>query len=223
MDSEILDTPPPHDLDAERQVIGSILLDPPRLDEVGNILRPDDFHADRAVKTAIAYLAMVDPTANVPPPFGATDAAFDFFDTAPPADPLRPARRNPNRRKRACRPDVRRGARQEGAKGRPTGAARLLGGCSPSALSFPLRQSHNLTSCRSVEWVDAVPIEEALSALGSAQLRNDPAGQAGAIKRLRRSACRWPKCRARSRFPSSRPTGQRARSPSLAAHSRPAT
>jgi replicative DNA helicase len=34
----------PRDLDAERAVIGSLLLDPSKLDDVGPILRPDDFH-----------------------------------------------------------------------------------------------------------------------------------------------------------------------------------
>ena len=44
--SEILDSLPPQDLDAERGVLGSVLLDPKMLDEVAPILKPADFHAD---------------------------------------------------------------------------------------------------------------------------------------------------------------------------------
>ena len=44
MQSEILDRPPPHDLDAEKAVIGSILIAPARFDDVCGILHPDDFH-----------------------------------------------------------------------------------------------------------------------------------------------------------------------------------
>ena len=45
MDSEILDRLPPQDLAAEQQVIGSLLLDARRCDDVGGMLRPDDFYA----------------------------------------------------------------------------------------------------------------------------------------------------------------------------------
>ena len=58
MESEILDRLPPHDLDAERSVIGSILLDPTRLDEVRDILRPEDFHADAHRRIFRHFLAM---------------------------------------------------------------------------------------------------------------------------------------------------------------------
>ncbi len=46
MNSEILDRCPPQNLDAEKAVLGSILLEPARLDEVRDILRADDFHAE---------------------------------------------------------------------------------------------------------------------------------------------------------------------------------
>ena len=46
MNSAILDRLPPQDLDAERAVLAGILLRPDVLDELGNILRPDDFYAD---------------------------------------------------------------------------------------------------------------------------------------------------------------------------------
>lgn len=45
INSEILDRIPPHDLDAERWVIGSALLQPACLDELTEIVRPHDFHS----------------------------------------------------------------------------------------------------------------------------------------------------------------------------------
>jgi replicative DNA helicase len=44
--SEILDRLPPQNLDAEKGVLGSLLLDPQICDEVALILRADDFYAD---------------------------------------------------------------------------------------------------------------------------------------------------------------------------------
>ncbi len=44
--SEILDRLPPHNLDAERGVLGSLLLDPNLCDEVALVLRPEDFYAE---------------------------------------------------------------------------------------------------------------------------------------------------------------------------------
>jgi replicative DNA helicase len=44
--SEILDRLPPQNLDAERWVIGSCILDPRRLEDVTPLVRPDDFYAD---------------------------------------------------------------------------------------------------------------------------------------------------------------------------------
>jgi hypothetical protein len=55
--SEILDRAPPHDLEAERGVIGSVLIDPKRLDEVVG-LRPEDFHDRRNGKLFGHFLAM---------------------------------------------------------------------------------------------------------------------------------------------------------------------
>ena len=44
--SELLDRLPPQDLDAERWVIGSMIVDPQTIDEIGSMLRPTDFYAD---------------------------------------------------------------------------------------------------------------------------------------------------------------------------------
>ncbi len=44
--SEILDRLPPQNLDAEKGVLGSLLMDPVLCDDVALILRPDDFYAD---------------------------------------------------------------------------------------------------------------------------------------------------------------------------------
>jgi len=58
--SEILDRLPPQNLDAERGVLGSILLDPNMCDEVALLLRPDDFYADAHRKLYAHMLAMHD-------------------------------------------------------------------------------------------------------------------------------------------------------------------
>ena len=58
MNSEILDRVPPHDLDAERGVIGSILLDATCFEEVGEILRPEDFYSDAHRRIFGHFVAM---------------------------------------------------------------------------------------------------------------------------------------------------------------------
>lgn len=44
--SEILDRTPPHSLDAEKGVIGSMILDPRVIDQVATIVQADHFYAD---------------------------------------------------------------------------------------------------------------------------------------------------------------------------------
>jgi replicative DNA helicase len=58
--SEILDRLPPQNLDAEKAVLGSILLDPMMCDEVALVLRPDDFYADANQKLYRHLLALHD-------------------------------------------------------------------------------------------------------------------------------------------------------------------
>ena len=58
--SEILDRLPPHDLEAEKGVLGSILLDPNLADDVALVLRPDDFYAEANEKFYRHLLAMHD-------------------------------------------------------------------------------------------------------------------------------------------------------------------
>ncbi len=58
--SEILDRLPPHNLDAEKGVLGSILLDPNLADDVATIVRPDDFYAEANQKLYANLLAMHD-------------------------------------------------------------------------------------------------------------------------------------------------------------------
>jgi replicative DNA helicase len=58
--SEILDRLPPHSLEAERGVLGSMLLDPNLCDDVALILRPEDFYAEANQKLYGHLLAMHD-------------------------------------------------------------------------------------------------------------------------------------------------------------------
>jgi replicative DNA helicase len=56
--SEILDRLPPQNLDAEKGVLGSMLLDPNLCDDVALMVRPDDFYADANQKLYASLLAM---------------------------------------------------------------------------------------------------------------------------------------------------------------------
>ena len=58
--SEILDRLPPQNLEAERGVLGSLLLDPQMCDEVALELRADDFYADANQKLYRQILALHD-------------------------------------------------------------------------------------------------------------------------------------------------------------------
>ena len=60
LSSEILDRAPPHSLEAEKGVIGSILIDPVLCDDVVLVVRPDDFHADANRKLFGHIVAMHD-------------------------------------------------------------------------------------------------------------------------------------------------------------------
>jgi replicative DNA helicase len=60
VNSEILDRLPPQNLDAERGVLGSLLLDPQLCDEIALLLRPDDFYADANQRLYRHLLALHD-------------------------------------------------------------------------------------------------------------------------------------------------------------------
>ena len=63
--SEILDRLPPHNLEAEKGVLGSLLLDPNLCDDVALILRPEDFHADANQRLYAHLLAMHDEGSGI--------------------------------------------------------------------------------------------------------------------------------------------------------------
>jgi len=61
--SEILDRLPPHSLDAEKAVLGSILIDPQMCDEVALVVRPEDFYAE-AHQKLYAHIASMHDQGN---------------------------------------------------------------------------------------------------------------------------------------------------------------
>jgi replicative DNA helicase len=60
LSSEILDRLPPQNLEAEKGVLGSLLLDPQMCDEIALMLRPGDFYADANQRLYRNLLAMHD-------------------------------------------------------------------------------------------------------------------------------------------------------------------
>ena len=60
LSSEILDRLPPQNLEAEKGVLGSLLLDPQMCDEIALMLRHDDFYADANQRLYRNLLAMHD-------------------------------------------------------------------------------------------------------------------------------------------------------------------
>lgn len=58
--SEILDGLPPHDLNAERMVLGSLIMDARRCDDLASVLRPEDFYVDAHRKLFQNVMAMHD-------------------------------------------------------------------------------------------------------------------------------------------------------------------
>jgi len=59
-DSEILDRLPPQSLDAERGVLGSLILDAQRCDEIASLLGPEDFYLEACKKLYSHILAVYD-------------------------------------------------------------------------------------------------------------------------------------------------------------------
>ncbi len=58
VNSEILDRLPPQNLDAEKGVLGSLLIDPEMCDEVALVVRADDFYADANQKLFVHLMMM---------------------------------------------------------------------------------------------------------------------------------------------------------------------
>ena len=65
MSGELFDRVPPQNLDAEKGVIGSLLIDPQLSDEVVLMLRPDDFYADANRKLFTHIVAMHDAGSRI--------------------------------------------------------------------------------------------------------------------------------------------------------------
>ncbi len=65
--AELLDRLPPQSVEAERAVLGSVLLNPSLLDDVVLIVRPDDFYADANRRLFAHLLAMQDGGGRIDP------------------------------------------------------------------------------------------------------------------------------------------------------------
>ena len=65
LNSEILDRLPPHDLDAERQVLGAAIMDPGICDELGALLSAEDFYSDAHGKLYDVLIRMHDTSTPI--------------------------------------------------------------------------------------------------------------------------------------------------------------
>src|SRR5208282_894857 len=65
LNSEILDRLPPQNLEAEKGVLGSLLLDPQMCDEIALLLRPVDFYAEANQRLYRNMLAMHDQAKRI--------------------------------------------------------------------------------------------------------------------------------------------------------------
>ena len=152
-------------------MIGSVSQCPPPLISVSSETTPRTlFDADFAVRATLTFLSYVDPTANDPPPFGATDAAFDFLDTAPPADPLRLLAEIVLAASELTDPTFGVAIEEKERKADPQERLDYWADVHYRLSRFLYDNPTISPPADLMEWVDAVPIEEAISALGSAQL-----------------------------------------------------
>lgn len=77
---ELIDGAPPHDLNAERGLLGSLLTDPKLIDDVATVLRPDEFYspAYRLVFGHMLAIAAEGKTIDAPMILGRLEAAGDL-------------------------------------------------------------------------------------------------------------------------------------------------
>jgi hypothetical protein len=149
-----------------------------------NSAQINSFDAQRAVEAACVCLQHLDPDAGLPPPIGATDAAHDLLDAAPPDDPRRALAEIVLDAAELVDPEygvaVDHAARTADATERRAWWSDVHKRLCDWLYENPLVPRPPELA----QWVDAAPVEDALALLARCDMRNDRAAHAGAAKRL---------------------------------------